>query len=265
MNDGALIPFLLTLIAGGATAIGAGLTFVIRKNDFRVLALGMSFSAGVMIYVSFMDIMPMSVEFMGGAESPMAGKPGRAAAYAMFFAGVVAAAIIDYLVPEHVESDKIGGCPHCESKSKTKHAALLTAIAISAHNFPEGLSVFVTSLEDVKMGAAIAFAITLHNIPEGISVALPIYNATGDKKRAFWMASLSGLAEPAGAIAAYLVFAPILTPAVVGGALALTAGIMVYISLDELLPMAKEYGQEHYGIFGVFAGMAFIAIGSLAF
>lgn len=134
-----------------------------------------------MIYVSFMDIMPMSVEFMGGAESPMAGKLGRAAAYAMFFAGVVAAAIIDYLVPEHVESDKIGGCPHCESKSKTKHAALLTAIAISAHNFPEGLSVFVTSLEDVKMGAAIAFAITLHNIPEGISVALPIYNATGDK------------------------------------------------------------------------------------
>lgn len=123
----------------------------------------------------------------------------------------------------------------------------------------------MTSLEDVKMGAAIAFAITLHNIPEGISVALPIYNATGDKKRAFWMASLSGLAEPAGAIAAYLVFAPILTPAVVGGALALTAGIMVYISLDELLPMAKEYGQEHYGIFGVFAGMAFIAIGSLAF
>ena len=105
MNDGALIPFLLTLIAGGATAIGAGLTFVIRKNDFRVLALGMSFSAGVMIYVSFMDIMPMSVEFMGGAESPMAGKLGRAAAYAMFFAGVVAAAIIDYLVPEHVESD----------------------------------------------------------------------------------------------------------------------------------------------------------------
>lgn len=264
MNDGVLIPFLLTLIAGGATAIGAGLTFVIRKNDFRVLALGMSFSAGVMIYVSFMDIMPMSLEFMGGEESPVAGKLGRAAAYAMFFAGVAAAAVIDYLVPEHVESDKIGGNP-CGSNSKTRHAALLTAIAISVHNFPEGLSVFVTSLEDVKMGAAIAFAITLHNIPEGISVALPIYNATGDKKRAFWIASLSGLAEPAGAVAAYLVFAPVLTPAVVGGALAFTAGIMVYISLDELLPMAKEYGQEHYGIFGVFAGMAFIAIGSLAF
>ena len=265
MNDGALIPFLLTLIAGGATAIGAGLTFVIRKNDFRVLALGMSFSAGVMIYVSFMDIMPMSVEFMGGAESPMAGKLGRAAAYAMFFAGVVAAAIIDYLVPEHVESDKIGGCPHCESKSKTKHAALLTAIAISAHNFPEGLSVFVTSLEDVKMGAAIAFAITLHNIPEGISVALPIYNATGDKKRAFWMASLSGLAEPVGALLAYLVLMPFMTPTLMGCILAAVAGIMVFISIDELLPAAREYGEAHTSIYGVVAGMALMAVSLLLF
>lgn len=139
----------------------------------------------------------------------------------------------------------------------------MTAIAISIHNFPEGLSVFVTTLENVKMGAAIALAIILHNIPEGISVALPIYNSTGNKKRAFWIASLSGLAEPAGALAAYLVFAPFITQPFTGAILALTAGIMVFISLDELLPMAKEYGQEHYGIIGAFAGMAFIAAGSL--
>lgn len=263
MENSAIISLALTFIAGASTAIGAALTFFMRKNDFRVLALGMSFSAGVMIYISFMDIMPMSVDFISGGEGFLKGKAGIALAYAMFFVGVIAAAVIDYFVPAHVESEKIGAAPQCPQKTKAKHAALMTAIAISIHNFPEGLSVFVTTLENVKMGAAIALAIILHNIPEGISVALPIYNSTGNKKRAFWIASLSGLAEPAGALAAYLVFAPFITQPFIGAILALTAGIMVFISLDELLPMAKEYGQEHYGIIGAFAGMAFIAAGSL--
>ncbi len=267
MENSALTAFLLTLIAGASTAIGAALTFVIRRNDFKILALGMSFSAGVMIYISFMDIMPMAMEMIARDGGFFGGKIGKMLGFGAFFGGVGVAALIDYLVPEHVDSAEIGARAHSDSAraEKARHAALMTAIAISVHNFPEGLSVFITTLEDVRVGLAIALAITLHNIPEGISVALPIYNATGDKKRAFWFAALSGLAEPAGALAVYFVFAPILTPQTVGAALSLTAGIMVYISLDELLPTAKEYGHEHYGIVGVFAGMAFIAAGSLIF
>ena len=146
MENSAIIPLALTFIAGASTAIGAALTFFMRKNDFRVLALGMSFSAGVMIYISFMDIMPMSVDFISGGEGFLKGKAGTALAYAMFFVGVIAAAVIDYFVPSHVESEKIGAAPQCPQKTKAKHAALMTAIAISIHNFPEGLSVFVTSL-----------------------------------------------------------------------------------------------------------------------
>ncbi len=262
MESSVIFPFLLALAAGGATAIGAALTFFIRKNDFKILALGMSFSAGVMIYLSFSDIMPLAKEYI----APNGSKGGLLLAYSMFFLGAGIAAVIDYFVPEHLESENLE-CPKCPKQSfnKTKRAAILSAIALAAHNFPEGLSVFVTTLEDATVGIAIAFAILLHNIPEGISVALPIYNSTGSKKKAFWVATFSGMTEPLGALAAYFIFAPLLTPAVIGSALALTAGMMVFISLDELLPMAKEYGEEHYGIFGAFAGMAFIALSSLIF
>jgi len=265
MDSNAATALLFTFIAGGATAIGAALTFFVKKDDFKIFALGMSFSAGVMIYLSFMEILPMSIEHMADTVNGVASfteRGGHIAAVLVFFAGVILAGIIDYLVPEHVDHDMIGAEP---KKAKATHAALLTAIALSIHNFPEGLSVFVTSLENVSVGAAVAVAIMLHNIPEGMSVALPVYSATGSKKKAFWWATLSGLAEPAGAIVAYLLLLPFLSPALVGGALALTAGIMVYISLDELLPMAKEYGEEHYGIIGVFLGMALMAAVSIIF
>ena len=142
---------------------------------------------------------------------------------------------------------------------------MLTAVAITVHNFPEGLSVFVAGLGDINTGLAVGFAIMLHNIPEGLSVSLPIYSATGKKWRSFAIGALSGLTEPLGALAAYFVLLPILTPSVVGAALASTAGIMVYIALDELLPMARDYGEEHYGIFGALAGIALMSVSSLLF
>ena len=148
-------------------------------------------------------------------------------------------------------------------RSKATHAALFTALALFIHNFPEGLSVFVTTMEDVTIGLAVGLAIMLHNIPEGVAVALPVYNATGSKKRAFWTAALSGMAEPLGAVVAYFILAPFLSPVIIGGALALTAGLMVYISLDELLPMAREHAEAHYAIIGVFAGMALMAVISI--
>ena len=262
MDHRVFLAFFLTLLAGLSTGIGSGIAFLCRSTNRKFLSVSLGFSAGVMIYVSLVEIMGEARETL---VRELGTRPGSWATVAAFFGGMLVIAVIDKLIPEEENPHEVKSMEGDPKAGQLMRMGVFTALAIAIHNFPEGLSVFVTSLEDVKLGAAIAFAITLHNIPEGISVALPIYNATGDKKRAFWIASLSGLAEPAGAVAAYLVFAPVLTPAVVGGALALTAGIMVYISLDELLPMAKEYGQEHYGIFGVFAGMAFIAIGSLAF
>ena len=161
MENSAIIPLALTFIAGASTAIGAALTFFMRKNDFRALALGMSFSAGVMIYISFMDIMPMSVDFISGGEGFLKGKAGTALAYAMFFVGVIAAAVIDYFVPGHVESEKIGAAPQCTQKTKAKHAALMTAIAISIHNFPEGLASFVSALQDPGLAVPVVFAIAI--------------------------------------------------------------------------------------------------------
>ncbi len=261
--------FLITLVAGAATAIGAGMTFFIKRNDFKLFALGMSFSAGVMVYLSFMDIMPMATRMICDGNASNAGmgeKPAQLLASAMFFAGVLAAACIDYFIPEHVGHEMMDkNSPESKCRQNTGRVGLMTAIALGVHNFPEGLSVFVTSMENVALGISVGIAIMLHNIPEGVSVALPIYNATGDKKKAFWTAALSGLAEPAGAIAAYFILVPYLTPALVGSAMAVTAGIMIFISLDELLPMAKEYGHEHYGIVGAFLGMFIMSAVSYVF
>ena len=264
MNDHATNALLLTLIAGGATSVGALMTFFVKQNSFRIFALGMSFSAGVMIYLSFMDILPMAIENM--SEGNQVSKLGHIMAVVMFFIGVFLAGLIDYFIPEHLHSDDYPQKDKKNYASKKAHrTAILTALALAIHNFPEGFSVFVTSLENITVGIGVAVAITLHNIPEGVSVALPIYSATGNKWRAFWIATASGMAEPFGAIFAYLLFAPIITPVISGGALALTAGLMVYIALDELLPMAREYGEEHYGIFGAFAGMALMATVSIIF
>ena len=280
MSDNTLIAFLITFIAGLSTALGAGLTFFIKRNDFKYFAVGMSFSAGVMIYLSFMDILPMSIEHMafGGEESQgMGEKLGAVAALCMFFIGAAVAGVIDHFIPEHIDHDMVQEdlCRNesqgderaynvCMRRSKAGHAALFTALALFIHNFPEGLSVFITSLEDVSVGLAVGLAIMLHNIPEGVAVALPVYNATGSRKKAFWIAALSGMAEPAGAIVAYLILAPYLNSMIIGGALALTAGIMVYIALDELLPAAREHAEPHYAIFGVFAGMALMAVIGIA-
>lgn len=265
MHDNATIALLLSLFAGASTAIGAALTFAVRRDDMKIFALGMSFSAGVMIYLSFMDILPMSIERMREGFGADAARLGHFCAVLAFFAGVLAAGVIDYFVPEHIDGEMVEEAHSAPHTGGARKIALFTALALAIHNFPEGLSVFVSGLEDLTVGVGVAVAITLHNIPEGMSVALPVYSATGDRRKAFIWASLSGLAEPLGAFVAYLLLAPYLTPSVVGAALAFTAGLMVYISLDELLPMAKEYGQEHYGIVGVFAGMALMAAVSIIF
>jgi ZIP family zinc transporter len=141
------------------------------------------------------------------------------------------------------------------------HAGMLTAIGIAIHNFPEGLAVFSSGITgDRSFGILVAIAIALHNIPEGVSVSIPIWEATGSRKRAFLYSFAAGLAEPVGALIGYAVLFNFLTPTLIYSLLAFAAGIMVYISLDELLPIAHSYGKEHLVIIGVIAGMVVMAL-----
>ncbi len=130
-----------------------------------------------------------------------------------------------------------------------------SALAIAIHNFPEGLATFIAGLKDPGVGIAIAVAIAIHNIPEGIAISVPIYYATGSKKKAFALSILSGFAEPVGAVVGYLILMPFMSESVFGVIFGLVAGIMVYISLDELLPSAEKFGEHHIAIYGLISGM----------
>jgi len=148
---------------------------------------------------------------------------------------------------------------------KLLRMGLFTAIAISIHNLPEGLATFIAALQEPKVAIPIAVAIAIHNIPEGIAVSVPIYFATGSRRKAFLYSFLSGLTEPVGALLGYLVLMPIMSDALMGIIFALVAGIMVFISLDELLPSAREYGEHHLSMYGLVAGMMVMAVSLLLF
>ena len=253
------IPLLMTVLAGLATIIGGFITFLVNKNNLKILSLGLGFSAGVMIFVSFTEILS-TAEGLLKEYYPV---DYHWIMFGGFIAGVIISKLIDTFVPDHVEGSLTDGCDNSSRTHKIKRAGLLTAIASAIHNFPEGLGTFLVSSQDLTIGISVALAIALHNIPEGIAVALPIYHATGKKRMAIWYSFWTGMTEPIGALIGLGLLHWFLPQVFVGFFMAAVVGIMIYISLDELLPMAKEYGQEHYGIIGAFAGMAFIAAGSL--
>ena len=252
MNSQVLHALLLSFLAGAATAVGGGLAFVIKKDNLKILSLGLGFSAGVMIYVSFMELLPQAREALAALYG------ARTAGWAgvgIFFAGIVLAWLIDTLLPSHhVEEHTL------DKSAKLKHLGIFTALALAAHNFPEGLATFMASMDNASLGISIAVAVGIHNIPEGVAVALPVYHATGKRAKAFWYSALSGLAEPVGALIGFLLLRSLLNEAAFGVMFALISGIMVYIALDELLPTAHEYGDGHQVIWGVVAGMMVMAI-----
>ena len=254
-SDQVLLALLISFLAGISTSIGGAISYLIRRDNMKVMSYGLSFSAGVMIYISFMEILPQGISRLEEHFSSV--MAGKGAALALFFVGAALTALIDQLVPEHMSADML----KCDSKKggRIGKVGLMTALALCAHNFPEGLAVFASGLDSIALSIPIAIAITLHNIPEGVTVALPIYNATGDRKKAFWWATCSGLAEPIGAFVGFLFIDYLLSAALLGGLFALIAGIMVFISLDELLPTAQEYGNGHQSIFWVFLGMGVMA------
>lgn len=266
MDSNVIIAFLLTLFAGVSTGIGGLLAFRGANND-KFLSGALGFSAGVMIYVSFMEIMPKAIDSLAiGRDADGA----NIIATLAFFGGIAVIAIMDFVIPEETnpheyrDEDELEAEGEEARENRKKGELLkmgkLSATAIAIHNFPEGLATFMAAVVDPALGVSIAVAIAIHNIPEGIVVSAPIYYATGDKNKAILWSFASGLAEPFGALFGYLILRPFLNDTLFGIVFALVAGIMVYISIDELLPTAEKYAEHHIAIGGLIAGMIVMAI-----
>lgn len=259
MEHNLTIPLLLTLGAGLATGIGSAFAFFARQTNKRLLSFSLGLSGGVMIYVSFVELFRQAGDALSKAWGAQTGELLCAAS---FFAGIVLIGIIDRLVPAVENPHEAHLVEEMDERPRNPHLmrmGLMTAFAIGIHNFPEGIATFTAAVDDTTLGVAIAVAVAIHNIPEGIAVSIPVYYATGDRRKAFRLSLLSGLAEPVGALLAWLVLTPFMSPTLMGCILAGTAGIMVFISIDELLPAAREYGQAHTSILGVIVGMAVMA------
>jgi len=246
----------LTLLAGLSTGIGSAIAYFIRRPKTLYLAFALGLSAGAMVYVSLVELLPEA-----------SGIIGRATGVLVFFMGILFIMIVDLLVPEvknphHYEGTEEAVAPHHDER-RLMRAGIMTAVAIGIHNFPEGLATFTSALSDTRLGALIAFAIAIHNVPEGIAVSVPIFYATSSRNKAFFYSFLSGMSEPIGALLGFLLLLPFLTPELLAGTLAFAAGIMIYISLDELLPTAHRYGHEHLVISGVILGMLIMAVSLL--
>jgi ZIP family zinc transporter len=263
-----LFAFGLTLFAGLSTGFGSVLAFLARRTNTRFLSTALGFSAGVMIYVSFVEIFPK-------AKDSLVAELGQVSGYWLtvlaFFAGIAFIGVIDKLVPAFENPHEVHRAEEMDLPERAANfrklyrMGLFTALAIAIHNFPEGLATFVSALRDTKLGMAIAVAIAIHNIPEGIAVSIPIFYATGSRNKAFVYSFLSGLAEPVGALVGYVILSSFFNDIVFGILFAAVAGIMVFISLDELLPTAGEYGEHHLAAYGLIAGMMIMAVSLLLF
>ena len=245
----------LSVIAGLSTCIGGAIAYFIKKPKLVYLSLVLGFSAGVMIYISFMELLPMAIK-----------STGQIKCLAAFFIGIILIGLIDLSIPRlknphhYKDLSDYGNSTENETEKTIMKTGLLTALAIGIHNFPEGLTTLGATLADPKLGIIIALAIAIHNIPEGISVSVPIYFATKNKKKAFFYSFLSGVAEPIAALVGVLILLPFLSIQIVSLLMSFAAGIMIYISIDELLPMAHRYGHNHTVIIGIVLGMFIIAI-----
>lgn len=248
---------LTSLLAGLATIIGSLIGLITCDPSPRFLTVTLGFSAGAMLLVSFTELLQTGIRSLG-----------LTAAYMSFFTGVLLMFIIDALVPhaymgERCDLRNVPDKPLDPNTAKMTRAGILLAVGIAIHNFPEGMASFAGAIQDKRLGIAIAFAIALHNIPEGLAVSALMYSATGSRRTALLWASLAGLAEPLGAALAALAIAPKLNDTVIGTMLSIVAGIMVFISLDELIPVSRSFGEDHLSIIGIIMGMAVMAASML--
>ena len=255
MIDHVLMAFGITLAAGLATVLGSALVFFQKTPSPRVLAFGLAFAAGAMVFVSLTEIFGKSVDSFSEVSSA-----GFSWATAAFLTGLLAILALDRLIPNPHETLDVNDPRFLDkNQSYLRRIGLMSAFAITAHNFPEGLATFFATLESPTLGAPLAFAIAVHNIPEGISIAAPIYFATQNKRLTVLACLISGLAEPLGAIMGYFILKPFLSPEIFGWVFGIIAGAMVFLAMDELLPAAKRYSDGHETVYGLVGGMGVIA------
>lgn len=244
---------LLSMLAGLSTTVGSILGLFFRKPGPRLITITLGFSGGVMLMVSFGNLLPAGIEATGTLP-----------AYLAFFGGMIAMFLIDVLIPHefmaerHTPSEKHD--QDAATKGRLLRAGLFVALGLGIHNFPEGMATFAAAVSDRYLGFAVAIAIALHNIPEGLAVSAPVFAATGSRRKAFLWSFLSGAAEPVGALLTAAVLLPFLNEAFLGTVLAAVAGIMVFISIDELVPISRTYKEEHLSIIGIMLGMALMAL-----
>jgi len=245
-----ILGLLLSFFAGLSTTLGSLIAFLFKryKPKFCYLCIAFGFSAGVMIFISFTELLRVGIE-----------TTSMLFAFSAFFVGVIIIYLIDVFIPHTYEEEEAH-----DSKGRLTRTATLLTLGIAIHNFPEGIAVMFSSITDPKLGILIALAIALHNIPEGIAVSLPIFYATKDTKKAFWYSFLSGMAEPIGALIGYIFLYQFLNEFILGLILSAVAGIMVFISFDEMLPYVYHHKQEkheaHLSIIGLFLGMFVMAL-----
>jgi len=247
------IALLLALGAGLSTTVGSLLGLIVKKPGPKFMSFTLGFSAGIMIFVSFVELLAKAIQTVGFIGSNL-----------VFFIGMGTYFFIDLFLPH----EYIGQHDHPQDKyyridegmRRLERTGLLVAIGISVHNFPEGIATFVGTLEDMNLGLAIAVAIAIHNIPEGLAISAPVYAATGSREKAFLWSFLSGVSEVVGAGLAAIFLMPFLSESLMGYVLAAVAGIMVVISLDEIIPAAKSFPSEHVPLFGMMAGMALMMV-----
>ena len=255
--------FMCTALAGLSTGIGSTIALFAKRTNTKFLSVSLGFSAGVMIYVSMIEIFVKARELLSALYGAQG---GLGITVVGFFGGMLFIGLIDRLIPSEYNPHEPGKndiAPDCQAK--LMRTGVFMALAIALHNFPEGLATFIAALQTPHIALPVVIAIALHNIPEGIAVSVPIYYATGSRRRAFLCSFASGLAEPLGAIVGYLILMPFLNDTIYGILFSGVAGIMVFISFDELLPSAREYGEHHLSIYGLIAGMAIMAISLILF
>ena len=273
MNKSYLMALLLSTFAGLSTVIGGFVTFFIKENSLKFLSFGLGLSAGVMLFISLVDLYPNACEML---KNQM-GENFVWLAIIFFALGILMAVLIDFFIPDHIQGQmftkqiganekKIDSADGEKDENaiisigKIKKAGILTAIVVAIHNLPEGLATFFLTTQDVMLGLGIVFAIAIHNIPEGMAISIPVYQATHSKRKAFWYSFLSGMAEPVGGVIGFIVIKNLFPNLCIGVLFALVAGIMTYISIDTLLPLSKDYDTGHYSISGVVFGLIIMGI-----
>lgn len=261
MDHNVLVALGACALAAVTTILGSASLFGVKEPHPRLLSFGLAFAGGAMVYISLVEI------FVKSHKAFSFGFPDKQAymlATIAFFCGVMMVVLLDKLVPNpHTALDEHEF--HHDSKKHVARVGLMAAIAITAHNFPEGMATFFSTLDDPKIGAPLAMAIAIHNIPEGVSIAIPVYYATGSRKKAVAACTISALAEPVGALLGYIVLQPFLSQNVYGWVFGIIAGIMVFLALDELLPTAKRYAKGHETVYGMIAGMGALALSLVMF